>query len=212
MHTDLNNTYYSVFSQAQQRVTRIVQELVEFIFTDLPGSTNNCLQCLNRTNSCPDLREGISKRPLGPNIQNSILSRLHYKETQTSLNKLSICDTSAQYSAQSEASETDYISKEESLPEETRCDYHKTNLKYTNLPQDRNRIFTPIPDTQVPRHAIEEIIHHPQAFHMPPVEIIVVPGQQATNQAVNQGIQRVQGVQGMARRWGQLQGADPALV
>ena len=45
------------------------------------------------------------------------------------------------------------------------------------------------------------------------MEIIVAPGQLANNQAVNLGIQRVQGVQGMAgRQNNQLQGADPALV
>ena len=72
---------------------------------------------------------------------------------------------------------------------------------------------TLIPNTQVPRHTIEEIIHHPQAFQVPPVDIVVAPGQQVTNQAVNRGIQRVQGVHGMAARHGQnLQGADPALV
>ena len=65
----------------------------------------------------------------------------------------------------------------------------------------------------MPRHTIEEIIHHPQAFQVPPVEIVVAPGQQTVNQAVNRDIQRVQGVQGMAARCVQnLQGADPALV
>ena len=110
---------------------------------------------------------------------------MHNKETQTSLEQLPIYDKSAQYSAASEASETDYIS------DETQCPYHDTQFKHTELPQYRNRTSTPIPDTQVPRHTIEEIIHHPQAFQVPPVEIVVALGQQAANQAVNSSIQRV---------------------
>ena len=57
LHTDLNDTYYSIYSQAQRRVTRIVQESVEFYFTDSPESNRPCPQCFNRTNSCTDLRE-----------------------------------------------------------------------------------------------------------------------------------------------------------
>ena len=33
LHTDLNDTYYSIFSQAQRRVARIVQESVEVFGT-----------------------------------------------------------------------------------------------------------------------------------------------------------------------------------
>ena len=122
-------------------------------------------------------------------------------------------DTGVKYSAFTENSDTEYISEEESLPEETRCCYHDTELKYIDLPQERNSTSTPIPHTQVPRQAVEEIIHHPPAFQIPQVQIVVVPGQQANNQAVNLGIQRVKGVQGMAGRRGQnLQGADLALV
>ena len=119
-------TYYSIYLQSQRSVTRLVRESVEYYFTEGPGYNTPCPQCLNRTNSCPDLREGLSERPLGPNVRNSVLSSLHNKEIQTLLTNLQIVDKSAQYSAPSEASDTDYISEEESLPEETQCPQHDT--------------------------------------------------------------------------------------
>ena len=126
---------------------------------------------------------------------------------------MSLCDEGAQYSALTEDSETEYISIEENLPEETLCHYHDTEPKYIDLLQERNMTSTRILHTQVPRQAIEETIHHPPAFQILPVDIVVTPGQQANNQAVNLGIQRVPGVQGMAGRRGQnLQWVDPALV
>ena len=87
---DLNDTYYSIYSQPQRRVARIVQESVEVFFTEWSNPNNPCSQCLNRTNSCPDLREGISQRLIGHNVCNSVLSSLPNKETQTSTNNLSL--------------------------------------------------------------------------------------------------------------------------
>ena len=128
------------------------------------------------------------------------------------MHNLSLSDTGAQYSALADKSDTDYISEEEYLPEETQCHYHDTELKHIDLLQDGNP-STPVPQNLVPRQVIEEIIHHPPALQIPPVEITVVPGQHLNNQTVNLGIQRVQKVQGMAgRRNNQLQGADPASV
>ena len=124
---------------------------------------------------------------------------------------MSLHDAGAQYSALADNSDTDYISEEEYLPEDTQCHYHDTELKHIDLLQDSNRTSTPVPQNQIPR--MEEIIHHLPALQIPPVEIIVANGHLANNQAVNLGIQRVQGVQGMAGRWNnQLQGADPTLV
>ena len=114
---------------------------------------------------------------------------------------MSLHDIGAQYSAVAQNSDTDYISEEEYIPEETPCYYCDTELKHIDLPQDGNRTSTPIPQNQIPRQVIEEIIHHPTDLQVLPVEITVVPGQHANNnQAVNLGIQRVQGVQGMTGR------------
>ena len=135
--------------------------------------------------------------------------------------RLSLCDTGAQYSALTEHSDTDHISEEESLPEERPCHYNDTACRYTEIPQDRNRTSTPIPFTHVTRERLEAIIHHQPAFQIPPVDIVVAPGQGANNQVINLGTQRVQAIQGMAAGAGrrgqnaqqqQLQGADPTLV
>ena len=68
LHTDLNDTYYSIFSQAQRRVARIVQESLEVFFTDWAKDINPSPHCLNRTFSCPDLRDSLSEWPLDPNV------------------------------------------------------------------------------------------------------------------------------------------------
>ena len=200
LHTDLNYTYYSVYSQAQRKVARIIQESVEVFFIKCPGCNNSGTQCLNRTSSCPDLRDGISEQLIDPNICNTVLSNLLNKETQTSSHNLSLRDIGAQYSALADDSDTDYISEKESLPGDTQCHFHDTDLKYLDQLQDGNRTSTPVPQNHIPRWVIEEIIHHLPALQILSVEIIVSPGQPVNNQAVNLGIQRVQGVQGMAGR------------
>ena len=130
-------------------------------------------------------------------------------------------DTGTQYSALIKNSETDYISKEESLPDEILCHHDDTGCKYTGISQDTNRTSNPIPVTQVPPETLETIIHHPPALQIPPVEIVVAPGQCTNNQTINLGAQRAQAIQGMAASLGrraqnsqqqQLQGTDSALV
>ena len=144
---------------------------------DQPGFYSPASYSLKKTVSCPDLREGQSEPSLSPHVRLRVLNTLHSKETQISFNNLQVHETGAQYSAPTENSETDYISEEESLPDEIPCDNRKTELKSSEIPQDRNRTSTPIPQNQVPRAAIEEIIHHPPAFQVPPVDIVVAPDQ-----------------------------------
>ena len=93
---------------------------------------------------------------------------------------------------------------------------------YTNptLPQKRFRTSTPDPTERQPekepiRCPLKEIINHRPALHIPPVDLIVAPGGQATN--VQRGRQRVNTMAGRGRNQPQpqppaLQGADPALV
>ena len=100
----------------------------------------------------------------------------------------------AQYSALTENSDTDYISEEENLPEEIPCCYNDTAQIHTEIPQDINRTSTPIPSTHIPRERLEAIIHHQPAFQVPPVNIVVAPGQGANNQAINLGAQRVEAI------------------
>ena len=60
---------------------------------------------------------------------------------------------------------------------------------------------------------MKEIINHNRPLHIPPVDIIVAPGQRAAN--TQWGLQRVQAMAGRGRQQNpnqNLQGADPALV
>ena len=60
---------------------------------------------------------------------------------------------------------------------------------------------------------MKEIINHNGPLHSPPADIIVAPGQQATN--TQRGLQRVQAMAYRGRQQNpnqNLQGADPALV
>ena len=60
---------------------------------------------------------------------------------------------------------------------------------------------------------MKEIINHRPALHIPPVDLTVAPGRQATN--VQRGRQRLNTMAGRGRNPPQpqaLQGADPALV
>ena len=85
-------------------------------------------------------------------------------------------------------------------------------------PNKRFRTSTPDPTDRQPekepiRCPLKEIISHRPALHIPLVDIIVAPGQQAIN--AQRGRQRVQAMAGRGggRNANQaLQGADPALI
>ena len=99
-----------------------------------------------------------------------------------------------------------------------RQDYLSSEDLYTNPtpPNKCLRTSTPEevdrePEKEPIRCPLKEIINHRPALHIPPVELIVAPGQQAGN--VQRGLQRVQAMAGRGRNANQgLQGADPALV
>ena len=66
-------------------------------------------------------------------------------------------------------------------------------------------------EEELRRCPLREIVNHRPALNIPPVDLIVVPGQQAINAQV--GLQRVNAMAGRGRNANQaLQGADPALV
>ena len=86
---------------------------------------------------------------------------------------------------------------------------------YTNpkSPNKRFRTSTPDPIERRPekesiRCPLKEIITHRPVLQIPPVDLIVAPGRQATN--TQRGIQRLNTMAGRGRNPG-LQGADPAL-
>ena len=84
---------------------------------------------------------------------------------------------------------------------------HKTFRTSTPEPYERK------PEKEPTRCPLKEIINHNRALHIPPVDIIVVPGWRAAN--AQRGLQRVQAMAGRGRQQNpvpNLQGANPALV
>ena len=81
-------------------------------------------------------------------------------------------------------------------------------------PNKRFRTSTPDPTERQPekeplRCPLKEIINHRSALHIPPVDLTVAPGGQATN--AQRGIQRLNTMAARGRNPA-LQGADLALV
>ena len=87
---------------------------------------------------------------------------------------------------------------------------------YSTPPHKRFRTSTPDPterrlEEEPRRCPLREIVNHRPALNIPPVDLIVAPGQQAIN--VQVGLQRVNTMAGRGRNTNQaLQGANPALV
>ena len=142
---------------------------------------------------------------------------------------LQVNDTGAQYSSPShtdDSSSSEFDSDIEGTENITVTRHHINRRSassedlYTNPtpPHKRFRTSTPEPSTRQPekepiRCPLKEIINHRPALHIPPVNLIVAPGRQATN--VQLGRQRVNAMAGRGRNQPQpppLQGADPALV
>ena len=150
------------------------------------------------------------------------------QQTQTEIQEiLKVKDTGAQYSSPSdtnESSSSDFDSDIEGTENITVTRRHINRRSassedlYTNPtpPHKRFRTSTPEPSIRQPekeqiRCPLKEIINHRPALQLPPVELTVAPGRQATN--VQLGRQRVNAMAGRGRNQPQpLQGADPTLV
>ena len=225
LQTDFNETYYSMFSQAQCQVYRVTERSVGRLRRD-------------RANSCPDIVQQLNRD--FDHLSNSnwkytttheqLYSDPYYlkddKYTQTELTPtLHVKDTGAQYSSPSDSSESstsdsDFdIEGTENITVAKRYLYrHSVSSEdlYTNPtpPNKRFRTSTPDPTERRPekepiRCPLKEIINHRPALHIPPVDLIVAPGRQAAN--AQRGIQRLNTMAARGRNPA-LQGADPALV
>ena len=229
LQTDFNETYYSVFSQAQRQVYRVTERSFHKLRKDRANSCPDIVQQVNRdfdhfSNS--NWRYTTANEPVYPDpyfVKND-------QQTQTEIiHTLQVKDTGAQYSSPSDSddsSSSDFDSDIEGTENitVTRCDIHRRSASsedlYTNptVPHKRFRTSTPEPpERQTHREQIrcplKEIINHRPALHIPPVDLTVAPGGQATN--VQLGRQRVNAMAGRGRNPPQpqpLQGADPALV
>ena len=227
LQTDFNDTYYSVFSQAQRQVYRVTVRSLSKLRKD-------------RANSCPDIVQQLHRdtdRLANNKWRNISFTKLVYpdqyryrndQQTQTDIQDiLHVKDTGAQYSSPSdtnESSSSDFDSDIEGTENitVTRCPINRRSASsedlYTNPtpPHKRFRISTPDPCIRQPekepiRCPLKEIINHRPALQIPPVDLTVAPGRRAA--IVQLGRQRVNAMAGRGRNQPQpLQGADPALV
>ena len=233
LQTDLNETYYSVYSQSQRQVYRVTKRSLNRISRE-------------RANSCPELIVQLNKegdetidRPsryytacnyIHPMVQ---LSHTNQETQTTQANVVSDRDTRAQHTLSSDDSDSESSDYDENIEGTenitvTKRYLHSRSLSSEDLytapvqPPKRFRTSTPEPYQCKPtkeyaRCPLKEIINHNGDLQIPPVDIIVAPGRRATN--AQRGLQRVQAMAGRGRQQNQvpnpvpnLQGADPALV
>ena len=227
LQTDFNETYYSVFSQAQRQVYRVTERSFKKLRKDRANSCPDIVQQLNRdsdnfTNS--NWRYITANEPVYPDsyfLKND-------QQTQTEItDTLHVKDTGAQYSSPSDSdgSSSSDVDSDIEGTENITVAHHYLNRHsassedlYTNPmpPHKRFRTSTPEPpqrclDKEQIRCPLREIINHRPALHIPPVNLTVAPGRRAAQ--VQLGRQRVNAMAGRGRNQPQpLQGADPALV
>ena len=227
LQTDFNDTYYSVFSQAQRQVYRVTERSLSKIRKDRANSCPDIVQQLHRDTDRLDnnrWRNISFTKPVYPD-------QYRYRndqQTQTDIpDTFHVKDTGAQYSSPSdtnESSSSDFDSDIEGTENitVTRRPINRRSASsedlYTNPtpPHKRFRTSTPDPCIRQPekepiRCPLKEIINHRPALQIPPIDITVAPGRRVAN--VQLGRQRVNAMAGRGRNQPQpLQGADPALV
>ena len=229
LQTDFNETYYSVFSQAQRQVYRVTERLLGRL-------------CKDRSNSCPDLVQQSHRDIDKLSNSNWRYTTTHERvcpdscdlrndqQTQTdATHTLHVTEIGAQYSSPSDDSDSSGSDSETDIEGTENITVAKQYLHrhfvssedlYTNPtpPHKRFRTSTPDPTERRPekepiRCPLAEIINHRPTLNIPPVDLIVAPGRQAAN--LQRGRQRLNAMAARGRNQPQpqpLQGADPALV
>ena len=227
LQTDFNETYYSVFYQAQHQVYRVTERSFRKLRKD-------------RANSCPDIVQQLNRdfeHFSNSNWRYTTANESVYpdpylfkndQQTQTEIiHALQVKNAGAQYSSPSDSDDSSSSELDSDIEGTenitvTRRDIHRRSASledlYTNPtpPHKRFRTSTPEPQDRRPnkepiRCPLKEIINHRPALHIPPVNLTVAPGGQATN--VQLGRQQVNAMAGRGQNQPQpLQGADPALV
>ena len=229
LQTDFNETYYSVFSQAQRQVYRVTERSFSKLRKDRANSCPDIVQLLNRESdhfSNSNWRYTTANEQVYPNPY----SLKNDQQTQTdSIYTLQVKDTGAQYSSPSDSEDSSSsdldldIEGTENITVARRYIHRRSASSedlYTNPtpPHKRFRTSTPEPPERQPdkeqiRCPLKEIINHRPALHIPPVDLTVAPGRRAANAQL--GRQRVNAMAARGRNQPQpqpLQGADPALV
>ena len=225
LQTDFNDTYYSVFSQAQHQVYRVTERSVGRLRRDRANSCPDIVQQLNRdfdhfSNSNWRYTTAHERFYLDPYYLKN------HQQTQTEITPtLQVKDTGAQYSLPSDSSDSSSSDSDSDIEGTENITVSKRYLHrhsissedlYTNPtpPNKRFRTSTPDPTERRPEKEpiscpLKEIINHRLTLHIPPVDLTVAPGRQATN--AQRGIQRLNAMAARGRNPA-LQGADPALV
>ena len=197
LQTDFNETYYSMFSQAQRQVYRVTERSLGRLHKD-------------RANSCPDIVQQLNRDFDHLSNSNWKYTTAHeqvdpkpyyfkdHKFMQTELiPTLKVKDTGAQYSSPSDSSESNTSDSDSDIEGTenitvTKHYLHRHSVSsedlYTNPmpPNKRFRTSTPDPTERRPekepiRCPLKEIINHRPALHIPPVDLTVAPGRQAAN-------------------------------
>ena len=192
LQTDFNDTYYSVFSQAQHQVYRVNERSLGKLRKD-------------RGNSCPDIVQQLNRNCEHFSTSNWRYTTAHerfnpdpyvnknHQQTQTELTPpLQVRDTGAQYSSPSDGSDSsssDFESDIEGTENITVAKWYlhrhfvSSGDLYTSptLPHKRFRTSTPDPTERRPekemiRCPLKEIINHRPTLHIPPADLTVVPG------------------------------------
>ena len=192
LQTDFNETYYSVFSQAQRQIYRVTERSLSKLRKD-------------RANSCPDIVQQLHRdsdhfstsnwRYMTANEQ--VYPDPYYfkndQQTQTEIiHRLQVKDTGAQYSSPSDSNDSSSSDSDSDIEGTenitvTRRFLHRHSASsedlYTNPtpPHKRFRTSTPEPPHRRPdkepiRCPLKEIINHRPALHIPPVDLTVAPG------------------------------------
>ena len=196
MQTDFNETYYSVFSQAQRQVHRVTVRLLGRLRKGRVNSCPDTVQELNRDSdicSASNWRYTTAHERLYPDpyyLKND-------QQTQTEItHTLQVKDTGAQYSSPSDSSDSssDFGSDIEGTENITVAKHYlhrhfvSSEDLYTNPmpPHKRFRTSTPDPPVRQPekepiRCPLKEIINHRPALQIPPVNLTVAPGRRAAN-------------------------------
>ena len=197
LQTDFNDTYYSVFSQAQHQVYRVTERSLARLHKDRANSCPDIVQQLNRdfdylSNS--NWRYTTAHERLYPDpyyLKND-------QQTQTATtHTLQVKDTGAQYSSPSDSSDSSSSDLDSDIEGTENITVAKRYLHrhfvssedlYTNPtpPTKRFRTSTPDPTERQPekepiRCPLKEIINHRPALHIPPADLTVAPGRQAAN-------------------------------
>ena len=197
LQTDFNETYYSVFSQAQRQVYRVTERSLSKL-------------CKDRANSCPDIVQQLNRDSEQFSHSNWRYTTAHEQvypdpyylkndqQTQTEIiHTLQVKDTGAQYSSPSDSDDSSSSDLDSDIEGTenitvTRRYIHRRSASsedlYTNPtpPHKRFRTSTPEPPERRPdkepiRCPLKEIINHRPALHIPPVDLTVAPGGRAAN-------------------------------